>query len=91
MRRVVGFLMVKNWFFSRRDRPRAAVFSSPGNSCRADAQRFARIHRRIIVALDRVRGIAPQGVGQATLRLGDGTELRLSHGFRSNVSEKLWR
>jgi hypothetical protein len=56
-----------------------------------DPHRFARIHRRIIVALDRVREIAPHGAGDALLKLGDGTELRLSRGFRAKVSERLWR
>jgi hypothetical protein len=47
-----------------------------------DPRRFARIHRRVIVALDRVREIAPLGAGDAALRLSDGTELRLSRTYR---------
>lgn len=55
---------------------------------RLDPERFVRIHRRIIVAVDRVRDIAALTNGDATLRLDDGTELRLSRGFRENLRAK---
>jgi len=55
---------------------------------RLDPGRFVRIHRRIIVAVDRVRDIAALTNGDATLRLDDGTELRMSRGFRENFRAK---
>jgi hypothetical protein len=55
---------------------------------RLDPERFVRIHRRTIVAVDRVRDIAALTNGDATLRLDDGTELRISRGFRENLRAK---
>jgi DNA-binding LytR/AlgR family response regulator len=54
-----------------------------------DPDRFIRIHRRTIVALDRVRALAPLGGGDAELTLGDGTKLRLSRSFREPVQARL--
>jgi DNA-binding LytR/AlgR family response regulator len=48
-----------------------------------DPGRFVRIHRRMIVAIDRVREIAALGAGDANLHLSDGTELRLSRTYRA--------
>jgi len=50
-----------------------------------DPARFARIHRRMIVAVDRIGTIAPLGAGDAALRLKDGTELRVSRSFRDRL------
>jgi two-component system, LytTR family, response regulator len=50
-----------------------------------DPKRFARIHRRTIVAIARVREIEALGAGDALLRLDDGTELRLSRSFRESL------
>jgi len=50
-----------------------------------DPARFARIHRRMIVAVDRIGDIAPLGAGDASLRLKDGTELRVSRSFRDRL------
>lgn len=47
-----------------------------------DPARFVRIHRRIIVALDRVCTLAPLGAGDASLHLSNGTKLRLSRTYR---------
>jgi hypothetical protein len=47
-----------------------------------DPRRFVRIHRRVVVAIDRVRDVAALGAGDASLRLRDGTELRLSRTYR---------
>jgi two-component system LytT family response regulator len=52
---------------------------------RLDPQRFARVHRRTIVAVDRVREITTLGAGDALLRLRDGQELRLSRGYRNRL------
>ncbi len=56
---------------------------------RLDPRRFVRIHRRTIVALDRIRDVAALSNGDASLRLNDGTELRMSRGFRDAVLEKV--
>lgn len=48
-----------------------------------DPAAFARIHRRTLVALDRVRGVEPLGNGDATIRLLTGTDLRLSRSYAS--------
>jgi hypothetical protein len=51
-----------------------------------DPARFARIHRRTLVALDRVRAVTPLGAGDALVRLADGTELRMSRSYRDGVA-----
>lgn len=50
-----------------------------------DPSRFARIHRRLIVAKDRIRKVTSLGAGDAQLRLADGTELRLSRLYRDRL------
>lgn len=45
-------------------------------------RRFVRVHRGAIVSLDRVEGITPLGSGDASLRLSNGAELRLSRKYR---------
>lgn len=47
-----------------------------------DPQRFARIHRSAIVALDHVRDLRPLGDGDQELRLTDGTRLILTRSWR---------
>ena len=54
---------------------------------RLDPQRFARIHRGIIVAVNRIRDIKSRGAGDASLHLKDGTELRLSRNYRERLAE----
>jgi hypothetical protein len=54
-----------------------------------DPDRFQRIHRRVLVAVDRVRELRPIGGGDAELRLADGTRLRLSRSFRERVQARL--
>jgi two-component system, LytTR family, response regulator len=51
-----------------------------------DPARFRRIHRRTIVALARVRELEPLAGGAALLRLRDGTELKMSRGYRDVIS-----
>ena len=55
---------------------------------RLDPKRFARIHRRTIVALDRIARMSPLANGDATLRLRDGNDLRVSRNFREDVRTK---
>jgi hypothetical protein len=50
-----------------------------------DPAGFARIHRRVIVAKDRIREVKSAGAGDALLRLVDGTELRLSRLYRDRL------
>jgi two-component system LytT family response regulator len=47
-----------------------------------DPDRFARIHRRYLVNLDRVVGIEPWFGGDAVVLMRDGTKLRLSRNFK---------
>ncbi len=50
-----------------------------------DPERFRRIHRSVIVNLDRIKEIRPLPSGEHAVVLRDGTELRLSRGYRENV------
>jgi len=50
-----------------------------------DPRRFVRVHRRMIVAIDRIGEIKPLGAGDAALFLKTGDELRLSRSFRARV------
>lgn len=53
-----------------------------------DPERFVRIHRQTIVALHRIKQIASLPSGDATVRLDDGTSLRMSRRFREVVKRK---
>jgi hypothetical protein len=50
-----------------------------------DADRFVRIHRRMIVAIDRIKEMKPLPNGDAMLQLHDGHELRMSRRYRDAV------
>ena len=50
-----------------------------------DPQRFRRIHRSVIVNLDRVKDVRALENGEYCARLSDGTELRVSRSYRQNV------
>jgi two-component system LytT family response regulator len=52
---------------------------------RLDPKRFVRTHRSAIVAIDRVAELRPTASGDYTVRLRDGTELRLSRGRRAQM------
>ena len=54
-----------------------------------DPARFVRIHRQTIVALARIRSVTSLPSGDATVTLDDGTELRMSRGFRDAVRMKV--
>ena len=49
---------------------------------RLDPSRFVRIHRRTIVRHDRIRDVRIDDTGRHMVTLIDGTELRLSRGYR---------
>lgn len=57
---------------------------------RLDPSRFVRIHRRTIVAVDRIREIRPLANGDSELILHDGRELRASRSYRE-VLRKRWQ
>lgn len=50
-----------------------------------DPRQFVRIHRRLVVNMDRVRELTPLPGGDGMLMLGDGSTLRLSRTYRSRV------
>jgi LytTr DNA-binding domain len=53
-----------------------------------DMSRFVRIHRRMIVAIDRIEEMKPLANGDAMLRLRDGRELRMSRSYRDEVMRR---
>jgi two-component system LytT family response regulator len=53
-----------------------------------DGTRFARIHRRTIVALDRISEIVAEGNGDASIRLKDGSTLRASRKYRKSLRDR---
>ncbi len=56
---------------------------------KVDPKTFIRIHRRTLVALDRVRDVKPLANGDARVELTDGTSLRMSRGFRERTRSAL--
>ncbi|HEX5725738.1 MAG TPA: LytTR family DNA-binding domain-containing protein [Longimicrobiaceae bacterium] len=56
---------------------------------RLDPRHFARIHRSTIVNLDRVKELRPWFAGDFIVALKDGTELKLSRGYRPRLEEQL--
>ncbi|HET9446867.1 MAG TPA: LytTR family DNA-binding domain-containing protein [Steroidobacteraceae bacterium] len=56
---------------------------------RLDPDKFMRIHRRMIVAVDRIREVQPLANGDSTLILRDGRELRASRSYRE-VLRRRW-
>jgi two-component system LytT family response regulator len=58
---------------------------------RLDPGRFLRIHRSIIVNVDRMRQITPWFHGDAVVILRDGTRLNLSRSYRDRVDRFLDR
>ncbi len=56
-----------------------------------DPQKFQRIHRSTIVNLDRLKELQPHVHGDYTVILHDGTQLKLSRGFRPKLEAALGR
>lgn len=56
---------------------------------RLDPSLFLRIHRRLIVNVDRIQELQPWFGGDQIVILKDGARLRLSRTFREKVAEKL--
>jgi DNA-binding LytR/AlgR family response regulator len=53
-----------------------------------DPALFVRIHRRAIVAINRIKDLQPTANGDAVLRLTDGQELNVSRNHRKTLSER---
>ncbi|MEP7380777.1 MAG: LytTR family DNA-binding domain-containing protein [Gemmatimonadota bacterium] len=56
---------------------------------RLDPRRFARIHRRLIVALDAIRELQPWFGGDQVMILQDGSKLRVSRTHRASLERAL--
>ncbi|MES2179935.1 MAG: LytTR family DNA-binding domain-containing protein [Gemmatimonadota bacterium] len=56
---------------------------------RLDPERFVRIHRRVIVAIDAIRELQPWFGGDQVLILRDGRQLRVSRSQREHVARRL--
>ncbi|HEY2804707.1 MAG TPA: response regulator [Gemmatimonadales bacterium] len=56
---------------------------------RLPASRFVRIHRSVIVQIDRIRELQPFFRGDQVVLLRDGTTLRLSRSYRSHLEQML--
>jgi DNA-binding LytR/AlgR family response regulator len=63
--------------------------TSKGLAAKLDPGQFVRIHRRFIVAADRVRDIEPLANGDATVRLANGVALRQSRHHRNALRAHL--
>lgn len=63
--------------------------SSQSFEAKLDPARFIRIHRRTLVALDRVHEMIALSNGDASVRLKNGVELRVSRSFRGKVRSAL--
>jgi two-component system, LytTR family, response regulator len=54
-----------------------------------DQNRFLRIHRSTIINLERIRELQTQSHGEFTVVLNDGTQLKLSRGYRDRLTTLL--
>lgn len=56
---------------------------------RLDPEKFSRIHRRFIVAVDRIQEVSSATNGDGIARLHNGTELRVSRSYRAGLVDRL--
>lgn len=56
---------------------------------RLDPERFVRVHRRVIVAIDFIKELQPWFAGDQVLILRDGTKLRVSRTRREALADRL--
>ena len=56
---------------------------------RLDPDRFLRVHRSTIVNLDRIGELRPLPSGDYVVLLRDGTQLKLSRGYRQKLAERI--
>ncbi len=54
-----------------------------------DPRAFVRVHRSRLVSVARIAAVTPLANGDGTIRLGDGTDVRMSRGYREIVHERL--
>ncbi len=54
-----------------------------------DSRRFVRIHRSVIVNVDRIREMRPRYTGEYQLTMMCGKQLTLSRGYRKNLKRLL--
>lgn len=59
-----------------------------GFECQLDPDRFLRIHRSVVVALDRIDTVRSDADGEMMLRLHTGAQLRVSKPHRRSVRER---
>jgi hypothetical protein len=62
--------------------------TSSAFEAKLDPALFVRIHRRAIVAIDRIKDLQPTANGDALLRLRDGQELNVSRNHRKILAER---
>ena len=60
-----------------------------GMEAKLDPDRFMRIHRSIIVNLDRVKEVQPWAKGEYVVIMRDGTRLIMSRRYRERLNERL--
>jgi len=60
-----------------------------GLESRLDPQRFVRIHRRVIVAIDAMKELQPWFGGDQVMILKDGGQLRVSRSYRERLASQL--
>lgn len=60
-----------------------------GMEAKLDGDRFLRIHRSVIVNIERIKELHPLFHGEYTVLLRDGTELTLSRGYRDRLDRLL--
>ena len=65
--------------------------TSKGLEAKLDPGRFVRIHRRFIVAADRVRQVEPLANGDALVQIASGAQLRQSRHYRDSLRAHLLR
>ena len=58
---------------------------------RLDPDQFLRIHRSVIVNVDRIKELVPWTSGEYLVFMRNGTQLKLSRGFRANLEAHLNR
>jgi two-component system LytT family response regulator len=56
-----------------------------------DPVRFVRIHRSTIVNIDRIKELHPFFKGEYVVQLQDGTQLKLSRGYKEKLEVALGR
>lgn len=58
---------------------------------RLDPKQFVRIHRSLVVNLDRIKAVSPCNSGEYIITLVDGKELSCSRGYRASIRDLLER